>query len=701
MAKAKPLIIVESPAKARTITRLLGNRYTVMASMGHIRDLPKSQFGVDVEHAFEPRYITIRGKGPLIKELKEAAKKADRVYLATDPDREGEAISWHLAEVLGLSPEKAQRIEFHEITKDAVSRALKHPRRIAAARVDAQQARRVLDRLVGYKLSPLLWHKVRPGLSAGRVQSAALRLLVDRENEIRAFRPEEYFTVKAHLRAAAGAFWAAYVGPLGERGRLPAADAEGIKALAAAARFVVRAVKERERRRQAPPPFTTSTLQQEAARRLGFTAKRTMAVAQQLYEGLEVPGEGTVGLVTYIRTDSVRIADQAREEVRAYIAGTWGSAMVGPARTLKDKGRVQGAHEAIRPTAVGRHPDSLRGALSRDQYRLYRLIWERFVASEMAPAVYNQVSIEIEAVAATGTANFRATGSTLLFKGFTELYEEGGEARGGEGDGDGAAGPLPAVRPDEVLALLAVEAEQHFTEPPPRFTEASLVKTLEELGIGRPSTYAPIIETLVAREYVQRDQRRLVPTELGQVVVDLLKEFFPEIVDTKFTADVESQLDDVEEGEKPWRAVIGEFYDPFVAKLERAEASVDKVALPEESTDERCELCGRPMVVRRGRFGKFLACSGYPECKNTRPYLEKTGAQCPKCGSPIVARRTRKGRTFYGCSAYPACDFVTWNRPSGKTCPRCGAAMAVKRRGQRTSLVCLREGCGHEEEQAL
>jgi DNA topoisomerase-1 len=697
VAKAKPLIIVESPAKARTITRLLGNRYTVMASMGHIRDLPKSQFGVDVEHAFEPHYITIRGKGPLIKELKEAAKKAERVYLATDPDREGEAISWHLAEVLGLPPDRAQRIEFHEITKDAVSHALKHPRPIATPRVDAQQARRVLDRLVGYKLSPLLWHKVRPGLSAGRVQSAALRLLVDREREIRAFQPQEYYTVRARLGAAGGEFWASYAGPWGERGRVGAQEAEAIQRLLATARLVVKAVRQRERHRQPPPPFTTSTLQQEAARRLGFTAKRTMAVAQQLYEGLEVPGEGTVGLVTYIRTDSVRVADPAAAEVRQFIDATWGPAWVGANRPWKDRGRVQGAHEAIRPTAVRRHPEALRATLSRDQYRLYRLIWERFVASAMAPAVYNQVTVEVEAQAPTATASLRATGSTVVFKGFTELYEESREPA----EGEEAAGPLPPVTEGEVLALQAVEAEQHFTEPPPRYTEASLVKTLEELGIGRPSTYAPIIETLVAREYVVREQRRLVPTELGQVVVDLLKEFFPEIVDTKFTADVESQLDDVEEGEKPWRAVIGEFYQPFVAKLARAEASVGKVDLPEETTDEVCEQCGRPMVVRRGRFGKFLACSGYPACKNTRPYLEKTGAVCPRCGRPIVARRTRRGRTFYGCSGYPSCNFVTWNRPVGKTCPRCGAAMAVKRRGSRTSLVCLREGCGHEEEQAL
>ncbi|CAB1129079.1 DNA topoisomerase I [Candidatus Hydrogenisulfobacillus filiaventi] len=695
MAKAKPLIIVESPAKAKTITRFLGRNYTVKASMGHVRDLPKSQFGVDIAHGFEPRYITIRGKGEVIRELKEAVRKAGQVYLATDPDREGEAISWHLASVLGLDPAQAQRIEFHEITKEAVANALKHARHIDMRRVDAQQARRVLDRVVGYQLSPLLWRKVRPGLSAGRVQSAALRLLVDRERAIRAFVPEEFYTIEAALRAPGGEpFTAQYVGPLGEKGHLRREEAEAVQAALAGVPFRVLEVTERPRRRQPPLPFTTSTLQQEAARQLGFTVKRTMAVAQQLYEGLDVPGEGTVGLITYIRTDSVRVADQAHAEARAYVADHFGAEYVGQPRPVKDKPGVQGAHEAIRPTSVARHPDALKAALNRDQARLYRLVWERFLASEMAPAVYDQRTVDIGA----GEARFRASGSTLRFAGYTRVYqeaEEEGKARTPE------TRTLPRLEAGQALGVEGWTAQQHFTEPPPRFTEASLVHALEELGIGRPSTYAPIIETLLARGYAVREQRRLQPTELGEVVVDLLKTYFPEIVDTAFTADVESQLDRVEEGETPWREVLQRFYDPFAAELSQADAAIPRVELKEETTDEVCDKCGRPMVVKHGRFGRFLACSGYPECKNTRPYVEKTGALCPKCGSPIVVRKTRKGRTLYGCSAYPACDFVTWSRPSTQTCPRCGAAMAFKRRGARESLVCLREGCGYEQDEAL
>ncbi|MDA8193831.1 MAG: type I DNA topoisomerase [Thermaerobacter sp.] len=697
MAKPKPLIIVESPAKAKTISRFLGNRYQVKASMGHVRDLPKSQFGVSVDKGFLPRYITIRGKGPLLKELRDAAKKTDRVFLATDPDREGEAISWHLAESLGIPVDKASRIEFHEITKDAVTQAIRQARPIDMRLVDAQQARRVLDRIVGYQLSPLLWRKVRPGLSAGRVQSAALKILLDREDAIRAFVPEEYYTVALEAMTGGKTISADYTGPLGARGRISQADAESVLGgIAAGSTVTVTAVKTRERRRFPALPFTTSTLQQEASRRLGFSVKRTMSLAQQLYEGLDVAGEGTVGLVTYIRTDSTRVSEGAQVETQAYIEAVFGSGyrkIPGAGRAEKARPGVQDAHEAIRPTVVARHPDHLKSSLGRDQFRLYRLIWERFVASQMAPEVYDATSADFTA----GGALFRAKGVVVKFKGFTELYQESTE--GDEPAEDGRA-PLPPLEEGERLTVAAIVAEQHFTEPPPPFTEASLVKTLEELGIGRPSTYAPIIDTLLQRTYAERLQKRLMPTDLGRVVVDLLKKYFPEIVDVSFTAAVEGQLDQVESAEVAWQHVLERFYRPFAEELAKAEQDVEKVSLPEETTDEVCAECGRPMVVKYGRFGKFLACSGYPECTQTRPYLEKTGAICPKCHKTLVVRRTRKGRTFYGCQGYPDCDFVTWNRPSDRTCPRCGSHMAQKKKGHRESLFCLKEGCGYEEQQA-
>jgi DNA topoisomerase-1 len=686
---AKPLIIVESPAKARTITRFLGRRYQVLASMGHVRDLPRSQFGVDVEAGFQPKYITIRGKGPVVKELRDASKKTDQVYLATDPDREGEAIAWHLAEVLNLPPPRVRRIEFHEITKDAVQAALKHWRPLLPGLVDAQQARRILDRVVGYQLSPLLWRKVRPGLSAGRVQSTALRLLVEREQEIAAFRPEEYYTVVARLAVGAG-LAVDYVGPLGERGRVSGADAEAIRqAVTAAGGAVVEAVRPGSRRRFPGAPFTTSTLQQEASRRLGLTVKRTMQLAQQLYEGLEVPGEGTQGLITYIRTDSTRISEGAEQEGQAYVREVFGEAYVATARRKQaQRPGVQNAHEAIRPTSVRRHPDQLRGALSRDQYRLYRLVWERFVASLMAPAVYDTLAVDFGAAG----HRFRARTQELKFPGFTALMDDQEDPEAAAGGG------LPPLGEGEAVPVLGVETAQHFTEPPPRFTEATLVKTLEELGIGRPSTYAPIIETLLSRDYVRREDRRLRPTELGRVVVDLLKEFFPEIVDVQFTADMEAQLDQIEAGERSWQDVLAGFYQGFRAELEAADQHLERIELEEETTDEVCERCGHPMVIRHGRFGRFLACSAYPECQNTRPFLEKTGADCPVCGRPVVVRRSKRGRVFYGCSGYPACTFVSWNRPTDRLCPRCGAFLAERRRGQREALQCVREGCGYEEE---
>ncbi len=689
----KPLIIVESPAKARTISRFLGKRYQVLPSMGHVRDLPKSQFGVDVEHGFQPKYITIRGKGQVVRELREAAKKSEQVYLATDPDREGEAISWHLAEVLGLSDKQVKRIEFHEITKDAVARAIKHWRPLSYGLVDAQQARRILDRIVGYQLSPWLWRKVRPGLSAGRVQSTALRLLVERQAEIDAFVPEEYFTLTASLSGGGTALSADYLSPLGERGRLSRTELDTAVAevgpdVVPRPPFRIADVKERERRRYAPFAFTTSTLQQEASKRLGLTVKRAMQLAQQLYEGLEVQGEGTVGLITYIRTDSTRVAEAAEEEGRQYIREVYGLEYESrERRRAPSRPGQQGAHEAIRPTVVRRTPDSLKRSLSRDQLRLYRLIWERFVASQMAPAVYDTVTVDV----AAGRHTFRSRMQKLKFPGFTALYDEPDE--------DAATGqPLTVpLRVGEALNVEDLKSEQHFTEPPPRYTEASLVKALEDLGIGRPSTYAPTIETLLARDYARREERRLVPTELGRAVVDLLKEFFPRIVDIQFTAAMEADLDRVEEGQESWRALLQSFYDDFSGYLVRAEKEAGPVHIAEEATDEVCDRCGRPMVIKHGRFGRFLACSGYPECQNTRPLLQKTGAECPKCARPVVVRRSRKGRTFYGCSGYPECDFVTWYPPSDKMCPRCGAFLAQKGRGPRGALTCVREGCGYEE----
>ncbi|POB09159.1 type I DNA topoisomerase [Sulfobacillus sp. hq2] len=702
MARSKPLIIVESPAKAKTISRFLGTRYQVKASMGHVRDLPKSQFGVDVDNGFKPRYITIRGKGPLLKELKDAAKKSDRIYLATDPDREGEAISWHLAEALHLAPQDVHRIEFHEITKDAVSHAIKEARPIDMGLVNAQQARRVLDRVVGYQLSPLLWRKVRPGLSAGRVQSAALKLLVDREDAVQRFVPEQYFTVDMTAVAENGELLSHYYAPLGHRGRVTAQEMEQIlQGVKVGAQVVVSDVKTKEKRRFPALPFTTSTLQQEASRKLGLSVKRTMSLAQQLYEGLEVPGEGTVGLVTYIRTDSTRIGDGARDEAREYIAERFGPAYVpesGQIRQSKAKPGVQDAHEAIRPTNVRRHPDMLKGALNRDQLRLYRLIWERFVASQMAAMVYESTTID---VAFQDQAKFRATGSRVLFPGYSTVYQESfDEADPQLQDDDTKAKPLLDLVAGTVLTIARIEPQEHFTEPPPRYTEASLVKTLEELGIGRPSTYAPIVETLLHRDYVRRDQKKLIPTDLGRVVVDLLQHYFPEIVDTRFTAEIETELDHVAADDMQWQDVLKGFYERFSEELAKADDDIEKVDLPLEETDEVCEKCGRPMMVKYGRFGKFLACSGYPECDFTKPYVEKTGALCPKCHKDLVVRRTRKGRTFYGCVGYPECDFVTWNRPSDKVCPRCGSSMAFKRRGNHDSLMCLREGCGYEEEQA-
>lgn len=699
---SKNLIIVESPAKAKTIEKFLGRRYTVKASMGHVRDLPKSQLGVNVEADFEPKYITIRGKGDVLKELRDAAKKADKVFLATDPDREGEAISWHLAHILNIPHDQPVRIEFHEITKDAIQRAIKNPRTIDRSRVDAQQARRILDRLVGYKLSPLLWRKVRRGLSAGRVQSVAVRLIVDREAEIGAFQPEEYWSLTARVAADGGSapFAAKFYGT--DEGKVELkSEAQTRQVMEAVLRgagagfagevlFQVRSVKRKEKRRNPAFPFTTSSLQQEASRKLGFTVRRTMSVAQQLYEGLELGEAGHTGLVTYIRTDSTRIAAEAEEAARQFIQEQYGAAFI-PAekREAEKRAGEQGAHEAIRPTDVTRTPDSIKPYLTPDQLRLYRLIWERFVASQMAPAVLDTVSVEI----AAGDQLFRASGSTIKFPGFMKIYIEGEDEEGPKDE----EGLLPDLTEGQMLRLVELVPKQHFTQPPPRYTEAMLVRALEEKGIGRPSTYAPIIETIQARGYVEKKEKRFVPTELGQVVTEILREYFPSIIDVAFTAHLEEELDQVEEGDVHWKEVLREFYGPFEETLKEAEEKVGGFELPDEETDVPCEKCGRMMVIKHGRFGRFLACPGFPECRNTKPLLEETGVTCPVCGQgKVVERKSKKGgRRFYGCSRYPECDFVSWEKPVAEQCPNCGAPYLVEKRLKDVGLVhmCKQEGC--------
>ncbi|NPV71224.1 MAG: type I DNA topoisomerase [Firmicutes bacterium] len=688
----KPLIIVESPAKAKTIQGFLGKRFTVKASMGHVRDLPRSQFGVDVDNGFEPKYIAIRGKGDVIKDLREGAKKASKVYLATDPDREGEAISWHLAHILGLGESDSNRLEFHEITRDVVQQAVKQPRSINMNLVNAQQARRILDRLVGYKLSPLLWRKVGPGLSAGRVQSVAVRLICDRENEIERFVSEEYWTLVAALVKDGGAgeaFTARYYGARGEKRDLKTGDeVRDLIGELKAREYVVSSVKKKERRRIQPLPFTTSTMQQEAGRKLGFTVRRTMRAAQQLYEGLSLGSAGTVGLVTYIRTDSTRVSEAARGEALSYVQSKFGPEYRGFVRKEPgDKPFVQGAHECIRPTSVFRDPESVKQFLTADQYRLYRLVWERFLASQMAPAVYDTVTADI----AAGEHLFKASGSALKFAGFTRVYVEGKDDE--EKNGEEA---LPELAEGERLRLQGLKGKQHFTQPPSRYTEAMLVKALEEKGIGRPSTYAPTIETIQDREYVNKEQGRFKPTALGRIVVDLLREHFPNIIDVEFTAAMEQDLDGVESGNRGWLNVVQEFYTPFSSMLEAADTRIERVERPDEPTDVVCNQCGRQMVIKRGRFGRFLACPGFPECRNTKPITEPAGVNCPECGREVVVRKSKKGRKFYGCSGYPGCKFVSWDKPLRENCPNCGAFLVEKRTRERgLEYRCSREGCGY------
>ena len=679
----KPLIIVESPTKARTIKKFLPARYIVKASVGHVRDLPKSTLGVDVDNDFAPKYLTIKGKGDVIKELKSAVKGASDVYLATDPDREGEAIAWHLAELLKL--ENPKRIELHEITKEAALTALKEAHHIDMDRVNAQQARRILDRLVGYKISPLLWAKVRGGLSAGRVQSVAVRLIVDREREIQAFVPREYWSITAQLAKDAATelvFPADLVAFNGEKYEIRTKEeTEAVLEAIAGGSFVVDAVKRREVRRNAPAPFTTSTLQQEASRKLRVRVRRSMQIAQALYEGVDLGGsEGTVGLITYMRTDSTRISEAARDAAREFIVATYGEAFHG-GRAHKVKEGAQDAHEAIRPTSVSRTPAHVAHVLKRDELRLYTLIWERFVASQMSPAVFDQTTVDI----AVGSYGFRSTGSIMKFAGFTKVYEEGKD----EDTKSKGKVRLPELAERDVLDLRGIDPKQHFTEPPPRFTEATLVKSLEENGIGRPSTYSTIVDTIQARGYVTQEERRFYPSDIGFAVNDLLAEHFKDIVDLKFTAAMEGDLDKVADGDGDWVALLRNFYGPFATELEEAEKKLPRIEIKDEPTDEICPNCARPMVIKTGRFGKFISCTGYPECKTTKPIVKDTGAKCPKDGGMIVERRSKKGRTFYGCANYPNCDFVSWDRVVPEPCPTCGSYVTVKtRRGGEVIFQC-------------
>ncbi len=692
----KPLIIVESPTKARTIKKFLPSKYVVKASVGHVRDLPKSSLGVNVDDDFAPKYLTIKGKGDLIKELRAAVKAANQeVYLATDPDREGEAIAWHLAELLKIPHPK--RIELHEITKDAALKALEEAHDIDMDRVNAQQARRILDRLVGYKISPLLWAKVRSGLSAGRVQSVAVKLIVDREREIAAFVAREYWTITARLAPTGKNFpFSAELTSIDNQKAdiTNGEDAQRIVADLQGAHFSVASVKKREQRRNAAPPFTTSTLQQEASRRLRLRVRRTMQIAQALYEGVDLPGEGTQGLITYMRTDSTRIADSARDAVRAYIQQRFGEAYIGGARVVKLREGVQDAHEAIRPTSVDRTPEMMAGILKRDELRLYTLIWERFVASQMAPAVYDQTVVEIQTDVKTHDYRLRVTGSVLKFAGFTAVYEESVEDQkvdppaAGKGKAKERVA-LPVLEAKDTLDKHGIDPRQHFTEPPPRYSEASLVKALEDHGIGRPSTYSSIVETIQTRQYVEQVERRFIPTEIGIAVNDILAENFKDIMDLAFTASLESQLDRVAEGGEAWVEVLRKFYGPFAAELALAEERLPKLETRDEPTDEICEQCGRPMVIKTGRFGRFVSCSGYPECKTTHPIYKETGVLCPKDEGKVVERRSRRGRTFYGCMNYPKCDFVSWDPVAASPCPVCGAYVTVKhKRGGAVLFTC-------------
>lgn len=686
------LVIVESPAKAKTIQKYLGKDYDVVASMGHIRDLPKSKLGVDVEHGFTPQYTNMKDKEDVIKKLKAHAAKCDRVYLATDPDREGEAISWHLAQILNLDMNGDNRVEFNEITRSGVQNGMSHPHKIDLDLVNAQQARRILDRLVGYKLSPFLWKKVRRGLSAGRVQSVAVRLVVDRENEIRAFVPQEYWSIDAKFTAPPSrkVFSAKLIRVDGQRVdkmEIPdKASADVLVARLKDADYHVENVKKRVTRRHPAPPFITSTLQQDASYRLGFQSKRTMKVAQELYEGVEIDGMGAVGLITYMRTDSLRISEEAQKAAAEYVTDTYGKEYLPPEpRVYKSKKNAQDAHEAIRPSLPHLTPSQVQKNLTSDQYKLYRLIWERFIASQMSDALLDTVSVDIGADGCI----FKATGSTMKFDGFTVLYDDTKSDKNENKN-------LPELENGMQINLKSLDGNQHFTQAPPRYTEATLIKALEENGIGRPSTYAPTITTITAHLYVEREGKQLKPTVLGEVITELMKEHFPHILDVKFTADMENSLDEVEQGKKSWVSTLEDFYGDFSHTLEEAEKKMEgkRVKIPDEETDVICERCGRNMVIKIGKYGRFLACPGFPECENTKKIVQETAGNCPLCGKKIILKKSKRGRSFYGCSGYPDCNFMTWNVPTEEKCPQCGGTLFQKG-GKSGNLVCEKPGCGY------
>jgi len=684
------LVIVESPAKAKTIERYLGKKYKVKASVGHVRDLPRSQMGVSAENNFEPKYITIRGKGPILQELKTAAKKVKKIYLAADPDREGEAIAWHLATALNIDINSDCRVVFNEITKDAIIESFKNPRPINMDLVDAQQTRRILDRLVGYNISPILWKKVKKGLSAGRVQSVALRMIIDRENEIKNFQPEEYWTIEGAFEKGKKTFDALYYG--NGKDKIKLTNEEQVKAVLKGVKgtdFNVVNVSKKERKRNAAPAFTTSSLQQEAARKLNFRAKKTMMLAQQLYEGIDIgKKEGTVGLITYMRTDSTRISETAKTEAITFIESKYGKEYIATEiKQTKKASNAQDAHEAIRPTSTIRTPDELKAVLSRDQLRLYRLIWERFIASQMAPAILDTVAVDLQ----NGDVSFRANGSQVKFAGFMKLYIEGTDDQTEE-----TTKLLPEMEIGDLVKSLEIEPKQHFTQPPPRYSEARLVKTMEELGIGRPPTYAPPLDTIQRRGYVVLDANRFMPTELGEIVHQLVLEFFPDIINIEFTAQMEQDLDDIEEGSRQWKNIVEEFYKDFEVHVKYADEAMEKVVIKDEPAGEDCELCGSPMVFKLGRYGKFMACSNFPDCRNTKAIMKPIGVKCPSCETgEIVERKSKTKRLFYGCNQYPECEFVSWDKPISRPCPKCSALLVEKKIKKGVQIQCTK--CDYEE----
>lgn len=684
------LVIVESPAKAKTIERYLGKKYKVRASIGHLRDLPRSQMGVDTENNYEPKYITIRGKGPILQELKKDAKKAKKIFLAADPDREGEAIAWHLAHQLGVDIESDCRVVFNEITKDAIKGSFKNPRPLDMHRVDAQQARRVLDRLVGYNISPILWKKVKKGLSAGRVQSVALRMIIDRENEIKGFTPEEYWSIVGQFTKDGKVFEASFYGDENKKLKLEnRQQVDEILSRMTEDEFEIVNLVKKERRRNPAPPFTTSSLQQEAARKLNFRARKTMMLAQQLYEGINTGKEGIVGLITYMRTDSTRISDSAKGEAVEYIEKMYGNEFVATSKVkAKESANTQDAHEAVRPTSVLRPPDAMKAFLSRDQFRLYKLIWERFVASQMAPAVLDTVTADL----VNGDVKFRATGSEVKFPGFMKVYIEGEDDTEEKKDGI-----LPPLEKGERIKGKDIEPKQHFTQPPPRYTEARLVKTLEELGIGRPSTYAPTLDTIQKRGYVTLDAKRFVPTELGEIVHQAVHQYFPDIIDIEFTAEMEKNLDDVEEGKVRWIQVIDDFYKEFEKHVKVADEEMEKIEIKDEPAGEDCEQCGNPMVFKMGRYGKFMACSNFPDCRNTKAIVKPIGVTCPSCKEgQVIERKSKTKRIFYGCDRYPECEYVSWDKPIARPCPKCQNTLIEKRLKKGVQIQCTE--CDYKED---